>query len=116
MVALKETIAELQTQLSREEEFNSSAHTINVEYLVNVMRQFLMSDSPSEKAHLVVAVAQLLHLKPEECRIIADKWAVRTGGGLVGWLLPKPVPKHQASTNTGAGVSFADGLGALHSY
>ena len=119
---LKEAIAELQTKLSREEEFNSSAHTMNFEYLVNVMRQFLMSESPSEKAHLVVVVAQLLHLKPDECRAISDKWAVKSGGGLVGWLMPKPAPKLFSSNNdgngnvSGAGVSYADGMGALHSY
>lgn len=46
-----------------------------------------MSTEPSERAKLVPVLCQILHLGAEESRIIAEKWAVRTGG-LVGWLLP----------------------------
>eukprot|EP01032_Pedospumella_encystans_P008740 gene8740-10342_t len=85
--ALKATVRELESSLCREKEFNAENRRINADYLVNILRNFLMSTEPSERAKLVPVLCQILHLGAEESRIIAEKWAVRTGG-LVGWLLP----------------------------
>jgi hypothetical protein len=92
VTALKNTIRELESSLCREKEFNAENRRINADYLVNILRNFLMSTEPSERAKLVPVLCQILHLRPEESKIIAEKWAVR-GGGLVGWLLPqRPAP------------------------
>lgn len=97
VTALKNTIRELEASLCREKEFNAENRRINADYLVNVLRNFLMSTDPSERAKLVPVLCQLLHLRPDESKIIAEKWAVR-GGGLVGWLLPpRPTPSPPAS-------------------
>ena len=114
MVALKETVKELQSSLIREEEFNSNGHRVNAEYLVNVLRNFLMSDNASERAHLVGVITQLLHMKAEESKVISDKWAVKGGGGLVGWFLPKaPTGQNRSSSQSNG---YVDGLGGLDVY
>lgn len=84
---LKSTVRELEATLMREQEFNQSHRHINAEYLVNVMRKFLLAMDASERYKLVGVLCQMLHLQPEETRLINERWAVR-GGGLVGWLLP----------------------------
>lgn len=88
VLALKNTIRELESSLCREKEFNAENRRINADYLVNILRNFLMSTEPSERAKLVPVLCQILHLRADESKIIAEKWAVR-GGGLVGWLLPQ---------------------------
>lgn len=101
---------ELEASLLREQEFNASSRHVNAEYLVNVLRKFLMAVDASERYKLVGVLCQMLHLQPEETRLINERWAVR-GGGLVGWLLPpKPavnaaVPAHVA----GAGQDHNNG-------
>jgi hypothetical protein len=74
--------------LCREKEFNAEHRRVNAEYLVNVLRNFLMSTDPSERSRLVLVLCQILHFKPEDTKFISEKWAVRSGG-LVGWLLPQ---------------------------
>ena len=66
-----------------------------------------MSTEPSERAKLVPVLCQILHLRPDESRIIAEKWAVRTGG-LVGWLLP-PRPPASGSSGSSSGNSNNSG-------
>lgn len=90
MALLKTNIQELEQALSREREFNSSDTRINAEYLVNVLKKFLLTDNKSERSRLAIAITQILHMHPEECGKIADKWAPQLvqGRGLVGWLLP----------------------------
>lgn len=75
----------------REKEFNAANRRINADYLVNVLRKFLMSGVPTEREKLVSVLCTLLHLQPDESRQIAEKWAVRNTG-LVGWLLPPRPP------------------------
>ena len=90
--ALKSTIRDLQAAMERDKEFNASNRLINVEYLVNILRKFLLSTNPAERAKLVSVLCSILHLRGEDAKEINDKWAVRGGGGLVGWLLPKRTP------------------------
>eukprot|EP01035_Chromulina_nebulosa_P021898 gene21898-28351_t len=85
--ALKSTIRELESSILREREFNAASRRINADYLVNILRNFLMSGSPSERAKLVPVLCTILHLQPDEAKLINEKWMVKTGG-LVGWLLP----------------------------
>ena len=47
--ALKVTVRELEASLMREKEFNAANRRINADYLVNVLRNFLMSGNPSER-------------------------------------------------------------------
>jgi hypothetical protein len=128
MSTLKETITELQTDLAREKEFNASSKRINQEYLVNVLKQFLLTDNISERAQLVGPITSLLHLRPEDARLIIDKWAVssaKAGGGLLSWVLPaRPGPGGGGGSGGAAGGgsggkpfdAFSDGLGSLHAY
>lgn len=87
-------IFELEAVIIREREFNASSQRINVEYLVNVLKNFLLADDLSERSQLVGVICQLLHLKPEESQLIGAKWI---NGGVAkksGWLgfgiLPTP--------------------------
>jgi hypothetical protein len=84
-----------------------------------VLRNFLMSTEPSERAKLVPVLCQLLHLRPDETKIISEKWAVR-GGGLVGWLLPpRPAapaaPLRYQAHATGMNIDRGDGQNAKSS-
>lgn len=85
---MKTAVRELEASIMREQEFNASNRRLNAEYLVNVIKRFLMDDNASERAKLVSVICNLLHLPVDESRIITEKWAVK-GGGLVGWLLPR---------------------------
>jgi len=111
--ALKDTVRELESSLCREKEFNAENRRINADYLVNILRNFLMSTEASERAKLVPVLCQILHLGAEESRIIGEKWAVRPGG-LVGWLLPpRPAaapatPRYQQHA-TGMSIDRGDG-------
>lgn len=96
--------------LTREKEFNSSGQRINAEYLVNVLRKFLMTDNKSERARLVVAVTQILHLRPEESKIIAEKWAFKNTG-IVGWFMPAQPESGEMPYD-----AFSDGVAGLNMY
>jgi hypothetical protein len=108
-------VRELESSLCREKEFNAENRRINADYLVNILRNFLMSTEPSERAKLVPVLCQILHLRVDETRIITEKWAVRTGG-LVGWLMPpRPAPTGPAASPryqqhaTGMSIDRGDG-------
>ncbi len=115
MTVLKAAIQELQSSLAREQEFNASSRRLNAEYLVNVLRSFLMSDDHSERAQLVSIIAQLLHFRVDESKAIAEKWAVKPKvhpGGLVGWFMPKapatavPIPTSSSSSGGSASTTL----------
>ena len=90
---MKNTVLELQNEIAREREFNSSSATLNAEYLVNVLRNFLMTKSESEHAKLVPVLCSLLHFNAEETSYIVALWAEKSSGSFVGWLLPAmPAP------------------------
>jgi chromosome segregation ATPase len=76
--SMKESLVELEHSLRREKEFNAPSNRVNAEYLVNVLRKFFLCDDENERSQLVVAVTQILHLLPDECKIITEKWAVKT--------------------------------------
>ena len=74
--------------MSREKEFNAVDHRINADYLVNVLRNFLMATDPNERSKLVSVICQILQFRPDEMKIINQKWALKGGsggGGLAGW-------------------------------
>lgn len=102
---LKSTVRELEASLLREQEFNASNRHVNAEYLVNVLRKFLLTIDASERWKLVGVLCQMLHLQPDETKLINERWAVR-GGGLVGWLLP---PKPTATAPAGLSASTSTG-------
>jgi hypothetical protein len=97
---LKETIREVESSMAREKEFNASNRRINADYLVNVLRKFLMSTSPSERSKLVPVLCIILQFQPDETRVITEKWAVK-GGGLVGWFMPPRAPVSSGSSQEG---------------
>lgn len=90
----------MEASLTREKEFNADNRRINAEYLVNVLRKFLMSTHPTERHKLVQVLCTLLHLRPDESKIISDKWAVRSNG-LVGWLMPTPAVDNRMGNSEG---------------
>lgn len=67
---LRDTVRELEASLARELEFNESSRTLNKEYLVNILRKFLMTKEPSEHAKLVPVLCSILHFLPEETKAI----------------------------------------------
>jgi hypothetical protein len=108
--ALKAAIRDLEASICREKEFNAENRRINADYLVNILRNFLMSTEASERAKLVPVLCQILHLRADESKVIAEKWAVRPGG-LVGWLLPAR-PTVSAMSSSGLAGAAAGGGGA----
>ena len=89
---MKSTVKELESEIAREREFNASSSTLNAEYLVNVLRNFLMTKSESEHAKLVPVICSLLHFNPEETSYIANLWSEKESG-LASWFLPSmPAP------------------------
>ena len=99
---LKSTIRDVEAALAREKEFNADNHRINADYLVNVLRNFLMSKSPSERAKLVPVLCTILQFRAEETRVIVERWADKpaSGGGLVGWFLPPRADARTAPSET----------------
>mmetsp|Transcript_10139 Transcript_10139/g.10220 ORF Transcript_10139/g.10220 Transcript_10139/m.10220 type:complete len:194 (-) Transcript_10139:37-618(-) len=81
---LKQTIRDLEASLYREKEFNSDTSRLNAEYLVNILKKFLMSTDMNERANLVPVLCSILHFSNEESKIISNKWSVAKKG-LVGW-------------------------------
>ena len=79
VTCLKETIRELEASLCREREFNAANARMNTEYLVNILRKFLTSNSPEERSKLVSVLCTILYLQSEETRQIIDKWTVKSG-------------------------------------
>lgn len=96
---LKESLRELELRLRRETEFNNGDNRLNTEYLLNVLKKFLLSDVASERAKLVVVICSMLHMRPEEMRTIEGKWAEKKPtGGLVGWFTGGAPSRPAAST------------------
>jgi hypothetical protein len=102
LTVLKEALRTVEAELSREKEFNAEHRRINAEYLVNVLKKFLLSGSLSEREKLATVLCSILHIAPDESTQIVAKWNVKaqqqiatnhTGGVVVGngamlrWLL-----------------------------
>ena len=68
--ALKDTVRELEASLARELEFNESNRSLNKEYLVNILRKFLMTKEASEHSKLVPVLCSILHFLPDETKAI----------------------------------------------
>ena len=88
MSLLKDTIRELEATLAREAEFVGSSsnpstdRSMNLEYLTNVLKQFLLITDLSERSKLASVLCDLLHFKAEEAREIEKIWSAPKG--LVG--------------------------------
>ena len=72
----------MEATLQREREFSAANRVINVEYLVHILRKFLLAANPAERAKLIPILCQILHLRGDDAKAINDKWQVR---GIVGW-------------------------------
>lgn len=108
---MKVTIRELEASIAREREFNAANRRINADYLVNVLRNFLMSTDASERAKLVMVLCQILQFQHDDTKFISEVWAVRTGG-IVGWLLPqKPLPSKATAKSAAAAKEAIPGEG-----
>lgn len=109
MNILKDTIKDLELSLSREKEFNAGDHRINADYLVNVLRNFLMATDLNERSKLVSVICQILQFRPDEMKIINQKWSVKgNSGGLAGWFRGNAAAtavniNHHHSNNSGGG-------------
>lgn len=119
---LKQTVRELEASLGREREFNAANRKINTDYLVNILRSFLMTKQASEHAKLVPVLCSILKFQPEDTKTITSLWALKSGG-LMGWLLP-PVPSadgsidsdFRGSANNPNFQDYKDGIGGLDMY
>lgn len=104
--------------MGREKEFNAANRRINAEYLVNILKKFLMTSVLSERSKLVPVLCSILHLSPEDTAAITQKWhnEVQNAGGIgsgayVRWLLPT-----SSSGNGSASNDPADAIGNLDIY
>jgi hypothetical protein len=88
--SLKAVIRELEATLAREREFNNTApHAVNMEYLTNIIREFLLSSAPSERAKLASVLCQILHFSSTEVHFIEDVWREKRGlAALFGSRIP----------------------------
>ena len=86
---LKSAVRDLEASLMREKEFNAEHRRINAEYLVNILRSFLMSNTAAEKAKLVGVICSLVHLSPDETKEITLRWSIK-GPGIVNWFRQNP--------------------------
>jgi hypothetical protein len=113
-------VRELEASLGREREFNAASRKINTDYLVNILRSFLMTKQASEHAKLVPVLCSILRFQPEDTKVITNLWALK-GGGLMGWLLPS-VPSADGSSGGDSHRSasnfqdYKDGIGGLDMY
>ncbi len=121
---MKSAIRELEGVIQREREFNAAGRAINTEYLVNIIRSFLMTKEQSEHAKLVPVICSLMKFQPNETKQITEKWSLNNRG-LMGWLLPAPPPMTQnigkSSTDDGNAQTnnysvYKDGIGGLDIY
>lgn len=71
IASLKGSIRDLEMSLVRQREFSSSSSedNVNVEYLVHVLRKFLLTDIASERAKLVTVLCSILHLRGEDAKV-----------------------------------------------
>jgi hypothetical protein len=70
-----------------------------------------MSTNSSERSKLVPVLCTILQFRADESKIIAERWADKPSGGLVGWLLPKPAPSHiidRSKKNGGEAMGSSD--------
>ena len=102
MELIKTAFRELEAELSNEKEFNAANRRINAEYLVNILKKFLVIVDLSERERLVPVICSLLHIPADETQQIVSQWTVSaqqsvvnnySGGVVVGngavlrWLL-----------------------------
>ena len=126
---MKSTIRELESSLCREREYNPQTHKINIEYLVNVVKSFLLTKNATEHTKLIPVLCSLLHFQSEEIKQINEIWSVnkhsQSSSGLLGWLLPTTTinaTQHSLSSSTGGGNNnssvdvYRDGIGGLDIY
>jgi hypothetical protein len=122
---LKATIREMESTLSRERELNSSGHTLNAEYLANVLKSFLMTKSASEQAKLVSVLCSILHFQSDDTKEICELWSKKAaaasrgagvaGAGLMGWFLPPAAPASSREEPPNR-EQYTDGIGGLDIY
>ena len=74
---------------------------MNMEYLTNVLRKFLLSAVPSERSRLAMVLCQILKFSAAEVREITGIWEERKG--LSGWFQRRSL----------AGVGSASAGGAM---
>jgi hypothetical protein len=96
---LKSAVRDLEVALLREKEFNAEHRRINAEYLVNILRSFLMSNTAAEKAKLVGVICSLVHLSPDETKEITLRWSIKKGPGIVNWFRQNPANQKQVDVS-----------------
>lgn len=125
---LKTTVRDLEAIIAREREFNASGRKINTEYLVNIIRSFLMTKDESEHSKLVPVICSLMHFHVDESKTIINKWTIKSGG-LMNWLLPatptsgvkiksknESMNEKQNGNEVNSYELYKDGIGGLDIY
>ena len=113
--SLKENIRDLENSLAREKECNASDRKVNMDYLLNIMQRFLITDNKEEKCKLVPVICSILHFGPDDTQQICKKW-VFNRRGLLGLLLPLPPPEVIDSDNPQMYDPHRDAIGNYGSY
>ena len=85
---MKVNIKDLECSILREKELNANSRKLNAEYLVNILRSFLMTKDGTEHAKLVPVLCSILHFRAEDTIAISEKWCPKANRGFIGWMLP----------------------------
>ena len=78
LILLKDTLREVEATLEREREFNggneADENNLNIEYLANIIRKFLLTEVRSERAKLAPILCQILKFPPKEVHSVTAIW------------------------------------------
>jgi hypothetical protein len=94
---LKQSIRDMENEAARAKEFSSSSSqegAMDTAYIVNILRNLLMTRDSAEHAKLIPVLCSLLHFSAEDTKRITELWSnagassSSRASGLVSWLLP----------------------------
>ena len=113
--SLKDTILDLENNLKREKEVKGEGRKLNMDYLMNIVKRFLLSNSHEEKCRLVPVIMSILYFGPDDVVEIKKKWTFNRRG-LIGMLLPLPPPDPVDENGMPLYDPNAHGVGSYGSY
>ena len=111
----KDTIRDLENALKREREVKGEDRKMNMDYFMNIMKRFLLSNNHEEKCKLVPVIMGILHFNANDVTEIKKKWTFNRRG-LIGMLLPIPPPDPVDENGMPLYDPNAHGVGSYGSY
>ena len=112
---MKETIRDLENALKREKEVKGEGRKVNMDYLMNIVKRFLLSSNHEKKCKLVPVIMSILYFNPDDIAEIKKKWTFNRRG-LIGMLLPIPPPDPVDENGMPLYDPNAHGIGSYGNY